>query len=268
MGLFDIFKKNKTQEITEPCGFEFYGGGRHLKSDDEMRNIDVVAADAAFKKYKKEILDVYLKSQGFKPYKTANYARLNSIGVVEYINLQKEAHGSRTFTVNFCLFPLYVPHTFVTIGFGNRIGSYIQHRDFWWSYHDMSTAEKSFTNVVAALDEYVMPWYAERSKEDVYLDELINGKYMLGNSRIEWMLHLFVKNNDIAGAKQFLESIKNDPQYVYIASRIKGDIDKRIAEMRELLESIQDTEQYISDVINQNVEKHKLPAAFKQKNSR
>lgn len=267
MGLFDIFKKNKKQKAEETSEFQFFGDGKHLKSDEEMKSIDVLEADAAFKRCKKDILDVYLRTKGFKLYKTSNYVRLNSIGLVEYINLQKESHGSRTFCVNFCLFPLYVPHPFITIGYGNRVGSYIRGRDFWWSYHDTSTAEKSFENVVAALDQYIMPWYEEHNNEDVYYDELITKKYQLGNSHIEWAVHRFIKNNDIYGAKHFLDSIKTEPRYTDIIARVKGDIDKRIAEMRELLVSIQETEQYITDVISYNVEKYKFPAAFTQKNS-
>lgn len=264
MGLFDVFKKNKKQEMIETCGFQFSGDGRHLKSDEEMKSIDVMAADAAFKKCKKDVLDVYLKSKGFKLYKTSNYVRLNSIGLVEYINLQKEAHGSRTFTVNFCLFPLYVPHPFITIGYGNRVGSYIRGRDFWWSYHDMSAAEKSFENVVAALDQYIIPWYEEHNNEGVYYDELITKKYQLGNSHIEWAVHRFIKNNDISGAKHFLDSIKTDPRYTDVIARVKGDIDKRITEMQGLLESIQETDQYIADAINHNIEKYKFPATYKK----
>lgn len=262
MGLFDFFKKSKKQETVETSGFQFYGDGKHLKSDEEMKSIDGVAADTAFKKCKKEILDVYLKSKGFSLYKTSNYVRLNNIGLVEYINLQKEAHGSRTFCVNFCLFPLYVPHPFITIGYGDRVGTYISGHDFWWSYHDMSAAEKSFENVVAAIDQYIMLWFEEHSNEDIYYNELVTKKYQLGNSHIEWAIHKFIRNNDIAEAKQFLANIKSEPQYEYMISRIRGDVDERIAEMQDLLEPIQDSKQYIADVVHHNVETHKFPASF------
>ncbi len=55
MGLFNIFKKKQTDE------FQYYGSVKHLKSDAEMEAMNPQEADEAFKKYKKEILDVYMK---------------------------------------------------------------------------------------------------------------------------------------------------------------------------------------------------------------
>lgn len=47
-------------------------------------------ADLAFKQYKKEIIDSLLLSNGFYKYKTNAYVRLNGIGLLEYIDLQKK----------------------------------------------------------------------------------------------------------------------------------------------------------------------------------
>lgn len=254
MGLFDIFKK---KDIT---AFQYYGRGKHLKSDDEMKAMNAEEADAAFKKYKKEILDVYLKEQGFWKYKSSNYVRLNEIGLVEYINLQKEQHGSRTFTVNVALFPLYAPHLFITIGFGDRIGHFVDDKDFWWDYKDMETAEKSFRNVVCALDKYVMPWFEKHRDEALYEDELRNKKDRVGYDSIVWITHIFIKNKDIAGAKDYIENICDMEFYKEAPAARKDYIDNKVKEMRSILTDIDDVEQYIADVKMRNVSEFKLPA--------
>lgn len=75
-----------------------------------MKSIDKVEADKAFKLYKKEYIDTLLKSKGFIKYSTNAYVRRNQVDVLEFIELQKETHGSKTFTVNYAMTPLYVPH--------------------------------------------------------------------------------------------------------------------------------------------------------------
>ncbi|MBQ7942795.1 MAG: DUF4304 domain-containing protein [Lachnospiraceae bacterium] len=240
--------------------FQYCGSGEHLKNDDEMKAMNAEEADAAFKKYKKEILDVYMKEQGFDKYKTSSYVRLNKIGLIEYINLQKEQHGSRTFTVNIALFPLYAPHLFITIGFGDRIGHFVDDNDFWWDYKDMDTARKSFGNVVCALNEYVLPWFEKHNDETLYEEELRNEKYRLGYDSIIWITHIFIKNNDIAGARNYIENIKDMNFYKEATGGRKEYIDNKVKEMQEILAGLDDVKQYIADVKKKNVTEFKLPA--------
>lgn len=46
--------------------FKIIGNRAYIRSDEEMAFIDKNRADSAFKKYKKEIIDSYMKEQGFK----------------------------------------------------------------------------------------------------------------------------------------------------------------------------------------------------------
>ena len=143
-----------------------------IRSDDEMSSVDKEAADKSFKDKKKK-LDLFLKQKGFAKYKTNAYARRNNLNVLEYINLQKEQYGSKTFTVNYALIALYVPHSFLSYDLGGRLGRLICDRDVWWDYSNAEIAEISFQNVMDAIDDFLLPWFEERKSKESLKRELL-----------------------------------------------------------------------------------------------
>lgn len=152
--------------------FKFRGNRPYIRLDKELAEVDKTAADQAFKKYKKKILDEFLISNGFIKYKINAYVRKNSIDVLEYINLQKEKYGSKTFTVNYAIMPLYVPHDYIQIGLGGRLGELICDKDIWWDYACDDIAQVSFRNVLEAIDRFLFPWFAKYSDENYLLKKL------------------------------------------------------------------------------------------------
>ena len=143
-----------------------------IRSEDEMASVDKEAADNSFKDRKKK-LDLFLQQKGFVKYKTNSYVRRNTLNVLEYINLQKEQYGSRTFTVNYALIPLYVPHLFLSYDLGDRLGELICDRDVWWDYSNSEIAEVSFQNVMDAIDDFLLPWFEERRSKESLKKELL-----------------------------------------------------------------------------------------------
>ena len=143
-----------------------------IRSDDEMSSVDKEAADKSFKDMKKK-LDLFLQQKGFAKYKTNAYARRNNLNVLEYINLQKEQYGSKTFTVNYALIALYVPHSFLSYDLGGRLGRLICDRDVWWDYSNAEIAEISFQNVMDAIDDFLLPWFEERKSKESLKRELL-----------------------------------------------------------------------------------------------
>ena len=143
-----------------------------IRSDDEMSSVDKKAADKSFKDKKKK-LDLFLQQKGFVKYKTNSYARRNTLNVLEYINLQKEQYGSKTFTVNYALIALYVPHSFLSYDLGDRLGILICDRDVWWDYSNEEIAEISFQNVMDAIDDFLLPWFEERESKESLKRELL-----------------------------------------------------------------------------------------------
>lgn len=151
--------------------FMICGNRTHIRTDEEMLAVDKAIADKAFKKYR-AILEDYLTSQGFLKYKTSAYVRRNAIDLLEYIDLQKERYGSKTFTVNYSLMPLYVPHDYMVTGFGGRLGELIQGKDVWWDYATYDAAEASFQNVTRAIELFLLPWFEKYSDETYLRKEL------------------------------------------------------------------------------------------------
>lgn len=152
--------------------FKLRGNRTHIRTDIEMLVINQTKADEAFKKYKKTILDESLKARGFLKYKTMAYVRKNAIDVLEYIDLQKERYGSKTFTVNYALMPLYVPHDYIDMWLGDRLGQLINGKDIWWDYSGNNAAKVSFQNVSEAIEIFVLPWFEKYSDEEYLVKEL------------------------------------------------------------------------------------------------
>lgn len=152
--------------------FELEGNRPHIRLDEELVGLDKNAADEAFKKNKRMILDAYLIANGFMKYKANAYVRKNRINVLEYIDLQKERYGSKTFTVNYAIMPLYVPHEYLVTGFGGRLGSLICKKDIWWDYANEEVAQLSFQNVADAIERFLMPWFEQYVNEECLLEKL------------------------------------------------------------------------------------------------
>lgn len=156
--------------------FKLKGNRTHIRSEKEMLLVDKQVADEAFKKYKKDILDSYLLSKGFIKYKPNSYVRKNEIDVLEYVDLQKERYGSKTFTVNYAIMPLYVPHDYLVTGFGSRLGKLKCDKDIWWDYANDSIAQVSFQNVADAMERFVVPWFDKYASEDALMKKLMEDK--------------------------------------------------------------------------------------------
>ncbi|MBR5256442.1 MAG: DUF4304 domain-containing protein [Bacteroidales bacterium] len=153
-------------ESWSPEQFTLKGIRSFLRTDYEMSSIDKDEADRVFKSCKKQYLDSLLKANGFLQYKSNAYVRRNQVDVLEYIDLQKEKNGSRTFTVNYALTPLYLRYAFADFWYSERMGMLVCGKDVWWDYADESIARVSFENVASALEEYVLPWFDAHSNVD------------------------------------------------------------------------------------------------------
>ncbi len=165
-------------ELGEEMGHNFRLQGNvsvAVRSEAEMALIDKKSAEKAFKNQKKE-LDTFLKDKRFVKYQMNSYVRLNNIGVLEYFDLQKERHGSKTVTANYALIPLYIPHEFLSFDLGDRLGKLICGKDVWWDYSNETAAAVSFGNIIQAIEEYLLLWFRDRASVDALKQELINEK--------------------------------------------------------------------------------------------
>ncbi|MBR1401203.1 MAG: DUF4304 domain-containing protein [Prevotella sp.] len=169
--------------------FKLRGNRSFLRTDYEISSIDKDEADNAFKLYKKQYIDTLLKSKGFRQFKTNAYVRRNQVDVLEYIDLQKERNGSRTFTVNYGLTALYIPRKFFDWDINDRIGMLICKEDVWWDFADDDIARVSFENIAKAIEKFVIPWFDAYSNDEsikiLLLDD--SEEYGLRSSKKAWL---------------------------------------------------------------------------------
>lgn len=164
--MFEIFKKSRSDKE-----FRLVGNRHIFRTQEELLGINKEEADSAFNRYKKEIIDTKLLRNGFYKYKTNAYVRINGIGLLEYIDFQKEKYDSKTFCVNIAVMPLYCVKKYLDFCLRNRLGTLITGKDIW-DFASEKIAEASFGNIAAAIDRFVLPWFEEISNENGYRAKL------------------------------------------------------------------------------------------------
>lgn len=254
MGLLDnIFNKQDQ--------FELYGTGEAFRSDAEMKHIDNEAAEKALKLCMKEIMTPAMKSFGFVKWKPTSYVRVNRIGLLEYIDVQKEHYGAGTFTVNVALMPLYAPQSNMCIGFGERVGHYVIGKEFWWDYKDEITARRSFENVVEAIERFVLPWFEKICEGEYYLDCLKSAGYCKGFPEYEWAAYYYVRHHSVEDAKKFLREYRVQCETAE-NEKVREYQFHHIDRVLGVMDSIQNPETFMSQIITKNLETLKLPKSI------
>lgn len=190
--------------------FKIVGNRSHIRSDEELALVDKKAADAAFKKHKKEIIDPYMCAQGFTPYKSNAYVRKNKIDLLEYIDFQKEHHGSKTFTVNLAVMPLYIPHEYIVFGLSKRLGELICNHDIWWDFADETICEKSMGNINDAIKLFALPWFHKLTNERYVVMQLLKQKLSskISNYNREWLNAIGNRSNQAAVIQENMDKLK------------------------------------------------------------
>lgn len=240
-----------------------YGSGSPFKDDLQMSKLDTKAADKAFRTCKRTILDPYMKSHGFYKYKTAGYVRLNPIGLVEFISTLRMPHGCKTCTMDIALIPLYVPMDFLIIGFGDRIGWFMGTGDFWWDFQTPAIAAESFENMVDAVDTFVLPWFQRYENENTFLQDMKEGRYSPGYSVEDYAFYTYLRNHDLQGAQQFLNTAHTLPLYDRVIRFQRPSVfDQTIDRLQTILTSLDDVKAYIDSCIRNNIATLKYPDAF------
>lgn len=184
------------------------------RSDNEMKLIDINKADKAFKCHK-HILDQFMIERGFHVYSDYSYIRKNNVDVVEYVDLQPDTYGSKTFTVNYLLMPLYVKHSFISFDLGGRLGYLINDKDVWWDYSNERKAETSFKNVSKAIDDILLPWFDEHASDTALKEALLHEKRKreslggnLSKNQVAWIDAIDHRNDYVDVIIQNVEELK------------------------------------------------------------
>ena len=190
--------------------FKIVGNRSHIRLDEELASVDKQVADAAFRIHKKEIVDPYMSARRFLKYKSNAYVRKNKIDLLEYIDFQKEHSGSKTFTVNLAVMPLYIPHEYIVFGFSKRLGELICNHDIWWDFADETICGKSMGNVKDAIESFAIPWFHKMGNEHYITMQLIKQKLSakMSNHNQEWLNTISDRRNRIAFIQENMDKLK------------------------------------------------------------
>ena len=193
--------------------FKLVGNRPHIRPDDELASVDKKAADNAFKVYKKEIIDPCMDAHGFLKYKSSAYVRKNKIDLLEYLDFQKEHYGSKTFTVNLAVMPLYIPQEYIVFGFSERLGDLICGDDIWWDFADTTICEKSLHNVKEAIELFAVPWFRKMEDESYITMQLIKQKRAnkISHHNQEW-LNALDRKHRVAFIQENIMNLKLPPK--------------------------------------------------------
>lgn len=174
--------------------------------------LDKAAANEAFKKCKKEILDVFFVENGFSKWKNTAYVRLRASGLAEIVDLQKHRFNNDAFFVNYGVCPLYVPNlrlfgTEAGVSIGGRLGEQLESGGGEWVYRDYETAKISFENIRDMVKLFLLPALDEFCVEENYLEQLMadKNKKWPGYRNDKWVKALEVEDRKAV----ILENIKN-----------------------------------------------------------
>ena len=139
-------------------------GERSRRTEAERETLDKAGADAAFRAGQRRLYEDVLRPAGFLRWKGGAFARRSPEDWLAVIELQKERHGSKTFTVNCMAVLLFLPGAEPDMTFAERLGVLAVGRDVWWDFAP-AAAEGSFRNVGEALRRFGLPWF-ERLRGD------------------------------------------------------------------------------------------------------
>ena len=159
-------------------GKEFKFAGRKVPLE-RGKPIDKEEANNAFKKYKREILDVFFAENGFYKYKTTSYVRLNEAGLLQTVNLQKSQWDQGLFYVNYRVIPLYLPMEYLEMGKDYRLGNYAQggegvNQD--WHYDNDEAARITFEDICDSGKTCLLPWFDEFCDGENFREMLLRDK--------------------------------------------------------------------------------------------
>ena len=144
-----LFRKQDTFRLAGECSH---------RTEAELAALDRAGADAAFRAGQRRLYEDVLRPAGFLRWKGGAFARRSPEDWLEVIELQKERHGSKTFTVNCMAVLLFLPGAEPDMSFAERLGILAVGRDVWWDFAP-DAAEGSFRNVGEAIRRFGLPWF-------------------------------------------------------------------------------------------------------------
>lgn len=122
----------------------------------------------------------FLKTYGFKPYKTSCIYRVTDDDILQFINFQKGvSYLEEKMTYNFSFQGLFKPRCSINIlQPGGRIGYLLDdEKDYWWKCDTLESVEKSIFEINRAFEKKMLPFFEESSSSEKIVALCENKKF-------------------------------------------------------------------------------------------
>lgn len=118
---------------------------------------------------------------------------------------ESSAFDKNLFNIYVFIQPLFIPITYLTFTFGNRLGFLSKGRDIWWEY-DEAKEEELMDEIVSMITSFGVPFLENRNQLDKFM--LKYGKVGLGDNPhiVEGICYTHVLLGDYPKAKIMLSS--------------------------------------------------------------
>jgi len=118
---------------------------------------------------------------------------------------ESSAFDKDLFTIEVFVQPLFIPITYFTLTFGNRLGTLSKGRDIWWKY-DESKEEELMGEILPMITSFGVPFLEDRNQLEKFM--LKYGKVGLGDNPhiVEGICYTHVLLGDYPKAKIMLSS--------------------------------------------------------------
>lgn len=118
---------------------------------------------------------------------------------------ESSAFDKDLFTIEVFVQPLFIPITYLTLTFGNRLGVLSKGRDIWWEYNE-AKEEEIMDEIVSMITSFGVPFLEDRNQLDKFM--LKYGKVGLGDNPhiVEGICYTHVLLGDYPKARIMLSS--------------------------------------------------------------
>lgn len=119
---------------------------------------------------------------------------------------ESSAFSKNSFTINVFVQPLFIPVTYLSFNFGERIGVLFKNRDYWWEY-DENYEKQTMSEIHIAITKNGIPFLEKRNTLQGYIKNYKNFRPKENPHTIEEISYAYILVEEFGKAKKHLSSL-------------------------------------------------------------
>lgn len=137
--------------------------------------------------------------------------QLEHIDLLRGFCFESSTFSSNTFTIYVFIQPLYIPKTYISFGFGDRLGSVSKGRDIWWEYSE-EKEEEIMQEILGMIQHHGLPYLERAGTIERFIKHY--GRFnRLGKVNVHHMEAIgygYVLSDDTKRAKNLLDTLAKE----------------------------------------------------------